>query len=167
MAHAEHERTHTQLPVFEGESAEGPRRAVEQALAVPCVVTRRRRVFEIAVGRCRCGIIVLAIVAESALRWLDSLAHKYPHSPIITVVPLSADAARLLAETPTKRRRIVWLDEVTTRLPEVLDELLEHDPVQTLFAELIGSPAGHPFVARTLAVIASAQRPFTVLLSQV
>lgn len=160
MADAEHERGRVCLPVFEGWSAEGARREVERTLGVPCAITRRRWVFEEFVAGCGCGVVVLADVAESHVEWLDHLAHQYPQWPVIIVVPLSANTARLLAEAPTKHRRIVWLDEVTTRLPAVLDDLSALDPVQTVLAELSQSLADHPLVARTLAVVASAQRPF-------
>ena len=113
--------------------------------------------------RC-CGIVCLRTLTDDVITWIRHLASRRAGCPIILVVPLSADSARLVAEDPAGSRYLIWLEEVPEQLADRVAAVAGLDPVAGILRCVARGLGEEPFVLNALKKMASTHPPIAAVL---
>lgn len=125
---------------------------LQRALAGASIhrMSSRRRLLAPSMSTCPV-VYGVATCSDADIEWLRSAAGPLS-PPCVVVAPISAECLRRLDSLRSAGLRVVWADEVESRLVEVLEEFgrPSRDPMHGLGLRLLSEPSFRPSVRETI-----------------
>ena len=113
-------------------------------------VTSRKALLESSVGACAV-VFGTTTCSDEAFEWLRS-AFGPVSPPCVVVAPLSVNSLRRLYPLRSGRLQVVWTDEATSRLAEVLEDFrrVSRGPMWQLGLKLLSDYSFRPSIRKTI-----------------
>ena len=121
----------------------------------PESTSSRSRFLEV-LRRADVGIAAFGSLGTEEALWLRAVTSgPLAGPPCVAVAPLSIEAVQRCRSFDPARVRVVWIEELESRLPQVLRELrrAHHSPLRSLGERVIARSRPRPVVAKALALI--------------